>query len=252
MQSTKTARILMSSAAFAIVCTTGAWALIPSSNGVIRGCYQNNTGALRLVDDLSKCSSHPTSGESPITWNQTGPQGLRGPQGPSGPIGPVGPRGVSGPEGPRGIAGLQGEPGVEGPQGPAGEASDAFFHSTGSTDARPFGSIRTNVASVTVPAGKYIVLAHATFLNLTSESVAVDCLVHGSPGRDSRRITILQPASVRDFGNVSITAMVDTTAAGWVLLQCVAVDEVGSGLTPSVEAYDIELAAIKVSNLTVQ
>jgi hypothetical protein len=57
-----------------------ALAAIPDGNGVIHGCYDTKTGALRVLD-------WPTNGmslscapkEGAVTWNQQGPKGDRGP-----------------------------------------------------------------------------------------------------------------------------------------------------------------------------
>lgn len=57
--------------------------------GVINGCYNARTGLLRVIDTSAHQSC--TSGETAISWNQTGPQGAVGPQGPAGPTGPAGP-----------------------------------------------------------------------------------------------------------------------------------------------------------------
>jgi hypothetical protein len=76
------------------------------SGGVFHGCYTSANGQLRLIDPASD-SCHPS--ETPISWSQTGPQGLKGdagPQGPAGPHGPAGPQGATGPQGPAGPPGL--------------------------------------------------------------------------------------------------------------------------------------------------
>src|SRR4051812_4864065 len=61
-----------------------AWAAVPGRNGVISGCYNNKTGALRVIDaSKGKCPS----GSTRLTWNQkgaTGPKGATGVQGPQG------------------------------------------------------------------------------------------------------------------------------------------------------------------------
>jgi hypothetical protein len=48
-----------------------AYAAIPSSTGVISGCYSNRTGALRVID--AEAGMTCTSRETPISWNQQGP-----------------------------------------------------------------------------------------------------------------------------------------------------------------------------------
>jgi hypothetical protein len=78
---------------------------------VIYGCASIKSGALRIVSSLTQCKN----GETPLFWNETGPQGpqgLQGPQGPAGPEGPMGPQGPQGIEGPMGIQGEQGPPGT--------------------------------------------------------------------------------------------------------------------------------------------
>lgn len=58
-----------------------AWASIPDPGGVIHGCYAKSTGALRVVD-TSKPTGVCSEKQVPISWNQTGPQGVPGPAGP--------------------------------------------------------------------------------------------------------------------------------------------------------------------------
>lgn len=52
------------------------YASIPDSGGVIHGCYKRNNGTLRVIDTgVSQCDNS----ETPIQWNQTGPQGAPAP-----------------------------------------------------------------------------------------------------------------------------------------------------------------------------
>jgi hypothetical protein len=95
-------------ASLAVLVVAVVQAAIPDASGVIHACYRAN-GNLRLVDK-SSC----TSGETPLTWNQTGPQGPAGgpgPQGVPGPAGTPGPQGAPGPQGqpgtPAGVAGYE-------------------------------------------------------------------------------------------------------------------------------------------------
>jgi len=67
-------------------------AAIPDSSGIIRACYQNNNGSLRVVDTPTTCKNNETA----LQWGQTGPQG---PQGVIGPVGPQGSQGIQGPVG---------------------------------------------------------------------------------------------------------------------------------------------------------
>ncbi len=93
-----------------------AWATIPDSGGVIHGCYSKAIGRLRVIDPST--SAHCTALESPIQWNQTGPQG---PQGLKGDTGATGPQGLKGDTGATGPQGLKGDTGATGPQGLKGD-----------------------------------------------------------------------------------------------------------------------------------
>jgi hypothetical protein len=70
-------------------------ATIPDSGGVLHGCYANNNGSLRIVDNPATCKNNETA----VSWSQTGPQGAQGPQGTQGIQGPQGPQGSQGPAG---------------------------------------------------------------------------------------------------------------------------------------------------------
>src|SRR5437867_5800372 len=89
------------------------FAIVPDSNGVIHGCYNRNSGTLRLIDASTQTC---LTGETAIAWSQTGPQGPAGPTGPQGLKGDIGP---AGPTGPQGLQGATGPAGPTGPQGPS-------------------------------------------------------------------------------------------------------------------------------------
>ena len=103
-----------------------ASASIPAANGVISGCYRTSGGALNVIDaSVTTCGK----GQTPLTWNQTGPQGPQGIQGltgPNGPAGATGATGFTGPAGPNGPAGATGFTGPAGATGPAGPTSPLF------------------------------------------------------------------------------------------------------------------------------
>src|SRR5687767_4271970 len=65
------------------VATAGgvAYAVIPSANGVISGCYKKSGGTLRVIDPaIESCQAN----EVALPWNQTGPQGVTGTPGAAG------------------------------------------------------------------------------------------------------------------------------------------------------------------------
>ena len=87
------------------------------TNQIITGCI-NWGGAIRILGygALGGIDGCNVFTETPITWNNTGPQGPQGIQGPPGP------QGIQGPQGPQGIQGPQGPQGIQGPAGPTGLA----------------------------------------------------------------------------------------------------------------------------------
>jgi len=99
----------------------GAGGLIPDPSGLIHGCYDNATGAMRVVTSATSCAAT----ETPISWNQagvpgaTGPIGLPGIPGPVGAAGPQGAQGSQGNQGPQGNQGNQGDKGAASRSGPA-------------------------------------------------------------------------------------------------------------------------------------
>jgi hypothetical protein len=60
--------------------TAVAVASIPDSAGVIHGCRNLKSGALRVID--TDAGQSCSKDEAALTWNQTGPQGPAGPPGP--------------------------------------------------------------------------------------------------------------------------------------------------------------------------
>jgi hypothetical protein len=62
-----------------------ALAAIPDAGGVIHGCYKSSDGKLRVID--TEAGHTCGSGETAVSWNQTGPQGPTGATGPEGPAG---------------------------------------------------------------------------------------------------------------------------------------------------------------------
>lgn len=88
--------LIIPSVAVALGLGSIAYASIPAPNGTIDGCYSNSTHPHQLFirDSTASCPSGDTS----LTWSQTGPAGPAGPAGPlyvttgtlghSGPISP--------------------------------------------------------------------------------------------------------------------------------------------------------------------
>jgi hypothetical protein len=118
-----------------------AYAAIPDSNGVYTACKLRATGTVRLIDKTgavpaSSLLSRCTALEDQITWNQVGQ------------LGPAGPQGL------KGDKGDTGDTGQAGPSAAYTNYGDGFHTLT--HDATQ------TMASVTVPAGDYILSAHVT------------------------------------------------------------------------------------------
>jgi hypothetical protein len=77
--------LVLGTAALALVVGSLAWAAIPGGNGVINGCYDKGSGQLRVTDTATGQPKGCSTKETPLAWNQQGPQGLQGPKGDAGP-----------------------------------------------------------------------------------------------------------------------------------------------------------------------
>jgi hypothetical protein len=101
-----------------------AYSSIPDPQGVIHGCYDNTTGALRVIDSPSDVCR---GGEIALDWNQQGQPGLTG------------------------HTGLPGPPGV----------ALTYAKSASGPVALPNPGQLTTIATLTVPGGSYAVFAKA-------------------------------------------------------------------------------------------
>ena len=62
MLATRRARFALVATALAAVAGAGiAWSAIPDTDGVVHACYEDGTGALRVVDDPGSCRAHETA-----------------------------------------------------------------------------------------------------------------------------------------------------------------------------------------------
>lgn len=82
-------RLVLAAVALLVVAAGVAYATAAAMSGgdtVILACQNQTNGLLRVVTDPNDCRS----GETAISWNQVGPQGLPGEPGPKGEPGPAG------------------------------------------------------------------------------------------------------------------------------------------------------------------
>jgi hypothetical protein len=132
---------------------------IPGADGVIHACFAD-TGKLRVIDPQTDTCRRE---ETPLQWNQTGPQG---------------PKGDTGTQGPKGDAGQQGQPGATGAQGPAGLSG--YQQVTQSFDNFSLAAGTESVHVLSCPDGKkvigggYLLFNAAGFLSNNSDGPASD------------------------------------------------------------------------------
>lgn len=82
-------RVVITSLTLLLATTALVSASIPDSGtGVISGCYSKDGTGLRFID--AEAGATCKKNEIAISWNQTGPQGVKGDPGPSGAPGPAG------------------------------------------------------------------------------------------------------------------------------------------------------------------
>ena len=196
----RTSKLAVAAATIGVsaVMATVALAATPDTSGGIHGCFRTNggngsEGDLRVIDPaVSSCTKH----ETPITWNQTGPQGPPGPGGPAGPQGPDGPQGPTGPQGP------QGPKGDTGPPGPAG---DNIFAIVAPKLFNPFPDVTGNH----VVTAQQLPSSSGFAINVTFDRNVAAC-AYVATGRD---VAVERISATNDPSDPS-SVLVTTTVAG--------------------------------------
>jgi Collagen triple helix repeat (20 copies) len=211
--------LVVAVAALVIALGGVAYATIPDSSGVIHGCY-GPLGVLRVIDPST--GAHCTALETPIQWNQTGPQGPAGPQGPVGATGPVGPAGASGPTGPQGPMG---------PQGPRGSAimARASLTSPGTwTQAANETDEIVGSAVVTSTGGGLPILAVDVDGQQLGPNVALSSYINSSaPFSPPETVTFVLPNAVFESG-VVVGHTISVQQLGGGGLASVSLDVIGA------------------------
>ena len=218
-----------------------------------------------------------TGAAGPAGRRSSGPIGFTGPAGPAGPVGPqgrsvswvlpvpsvpgpIGPRccrsrrarrssrpiGLTGPAGPPGADGATGPAGPAGSQGPAGPSAGFTAQFGLSSTAVSVVSTPTQVTSILVPVGSYIVTAKVVLANTsTTGPTAVTCLLaQGSSGRTIDRSDGFLVATAS--GDLTLHAAVQVSVAsdGQLRLSCIRF------ASTVVTASNSQLTAIQVGSLT--
>ena len=193
----------MAAAAVAALVAGGvAYATIPDSSGVIHGCYQKSGGALSVIDaSVTGCAKTQTE----LQWNVQGPTGLQGPQGPAGAQGPVGPQGP------------QGGQGAQGLQGPAGPSGTSHGYAAAGVLVN-YGTSPVKVASLSLPAGTFLVWATGTVLD-SNVGTGHDCVLAsgGTTLQENKVTTTTGPYAATA---VAFSVPLKLSSAGSVELDC--------------------------------
>jgi len=82
--------LTIATAATVLAAASFAFGAIPDGGGEIHGCYDKQSGALRVTDTQTNQPKSCGAKELPLQWAMRGIQGLPGPAGPQGPAGQPG------------------------------------------------------------------------------------------------------------------------------------------------------------------
>lgn len=219
---------LVAAVAAALVAGGVAYATIPDSSGTIHGCYQKSGGALDVIDaTVTTCGKSQTE----LDWNVQGPTGPQGPQGPQGAQGPQGDPGPTGPAGP------------QGPQGPAGPSGTSHAYSTAGGFVQ-YGTSPVTVASLSLPAGTYLVWATGTVVD-GNMATGHDCLlVSGGTTLEEEKVsTTTAPYTATA---VSFSEPVTLPSPGSVEVKCSSATDNSANAN---EGADIDITAVTVDAL---
>ena len=126
-----------------------------------------------------------TPGNAPTEWSLVASAGATGSTGATGPAGPTGSQGATGATGSTGATGPAGPTGATGPQGPQGVPgiSNLYFtapNSNGTPITITGNNAFYTMATLTLPAGNYLISSRIVAANDGAADVEVVCEIAGS------------------------------------------------------------------------
>ncbi len=196
--------LVIAVAAGALVAGGVAYATIPDSAGVIHGCYNTNPtrgplGQLRVVDTGQGQSC--ATGESALSWSQTGPKGATGLKGATGP---------------------QGSPGGVGPAGPS-DGGNAGAPASQPVTVPAGGDASVGFATGTLPAGDYL-YSGSVYVEPNGGTVKAACFAIGTGqgwgASGAGQTDVSSPGWIPDVGTLYLpsaqSAVVDCDEGGGV------------------------------------
>jgi hypothetical protein len=212
------ARLTRRGVVFAVIVTAlvlgggFAYATIPSSDGVISGCWNKRTGVLRAIDREAGVTC--LAAENALDWNQVGPQGPPGPQGPQGPAGIV----------------------------------NAYF--AGSRTHVDIPTVFTPILALDLPGGTWYVEGTVQLVNFSGQRVPVLCSLSGGATHTTNSTAQLPSYPEGGFDiSLPVSGVVSLDAAGRVEIQCVS-NTGDPAVTAFTEGR--HMTALSVANVTIQ
>ncbi len=178
----------------------GGYALASGGNSITL-CVSKDGGG---VYKAKKCQK----GDSKLTFSK------RGPAGPKGARGSQGPQGTQGTPGTQGVPGTPGTPGAPGAPGPSNAYSDL-----GTTTALT-GTGDTTLATVNLPAGRYILNASGTMSDATDASETVRCDLLVPPSTTPITSEYGETTTTVFQEPIAVTGAVTLTTASTVNFSC--------------------------------
>jgi hypothetical protein len=195
-----------------------------TTSGTIKACYKTTTSpsTIKRIPGSSTCPS----GNSTLTWNQSGPRGPQGPAGSQGPAGPQGPAGSQGPTGPQGPAGLSvGTSGTSGTLVPLNQAQ----------------TLKTVLSGSAVPTGG-VYFVNASVMLIVASGDTVACILADN-GNAVGVFATVGPAPNQTYETLPLTGAISASAGDTLEVQCA--DYTSSNVTTF---YDGDITSVLMSS----
>ena len=223
MSKSKLAAVVVAIAA--VAAGSAAFAAIPDGGGLIHGCYDKQSGQLRVTDTATNQPKTCTNKELALNWNQQGPQGIQG---------------LQGPKGDKGDPGVAGRPGDPGPQGPAGPTDVVILSKP---QIQSVGSNQTTVGAIGPLQGENLVSAKLDYGTVGPDRL-IACHLYGGGAELDHSESAVGPGTTLlgagySISNISLEGVVDS--GGFVSVTCNGADGLVTNLV---------LTAMKATSIT--
>lgn len=229
------------SATALVVAVLGVTPVGQATSNSIQTHFAKNANFLRgkapsIKAGKNKIPTANKSGKLDKSWGAVGARGPAGLPGAPGPAGPAGPGGPAGPAGPAGAGGAQGPPGPS-----EALATSAIGNVALGTSASPLV-----VDSLTLSAGKWVLIGTTALTNITAASHSAYCTLNVG-ATELGRTRAYDIAGQRN-SDATVLGAVDLPSGGVVQFRCFATTA-GAIWTPSDSKPAMQ--AIKVGTLVI-